>query len=322
MSIWSVAGGVVLALAVNEFCDVCPWGAAKLVRWSARLRYTDPERAEVRAEELAALIESRPGKLFKLITALGFVLVAIRAWAERAISQPLVVRPGSSAGGTVTLTRIRVTMVIATVSVISAILVTYSVELQGVWRAGPPTTPPTGQLIAQLSGASSVTGLAYNSDGKFLAIGSSDGPARIWSLAAMRMTGVLGKYAGKGVAAVAFNSAGNPVTTADSNDHAYWWTPRTTASPLIYPSSVAIEAMAFSGDGKYLATSFGAGYTGIERVGTYRPFAVAQDPHSQGVRSVTLNLSGAFLAVADDNGHAYLWHTRDFTSTSPIATLL
>ncbi|MFD1930116.1 MULTISPECIES: hypothetical protein [Nonomuraea] len=34
-------------------------------------------RAEVRAEELTALINSRPGKLLKLFTAIGFAVTAV-----------------------------------------------------------------------------------------------------------------------------------------------------------------------------------------------------------------------------------------------------
>jgi hypothetical protein len=54
-----------------------PWAARKLVRWSAHRRYAPPSRAELRAEELAAYIDDRPGRLFKLITALGFAAAAV-----------------------------------------------------------------------------------------------------------------------------------------------------------------------------------------------------------------------------------------------------
>lgn len=63
---------VIATLIVNEFTDMCPWLADKLVRWSAYRRYPDRNRAETRAEELAALIRARPANLLKLITALGF----------------------------------------------------------------------------------------------------------------------------------------------------------------------------------------------------------------------------------------------------------
>lgn len=76
MTTFEVLAGIVLGLAVNECCDVSPWLARRLVRWSGRRRYRNPRRAEIRAEELVCLIDVRPGKLFKLITALGFVVSA------------------------------------------------------------------------------------------------------------------------------------------------------------------------------------------------------------------------------------------------------
>jgi hypothetical protein len=73
-----VVAAIVLGLLVNEATDICPWIAVRLVRWSARLLYRRaPERAAIRAEELAALINDRPGKLLKLFTALGFALHAL-----------------------------------------------------------------------------------------------------------------------------------------------------------------------------------------------------------------------------------------------------
>ena len=68
---------IITGLAVNECCDVSPWAAHKLVRWSAGRRYAPPSRAALRAEELAAYINDRPGRLFKLITALGFAAAAV-----------------------------------------------------------------------------------------------------------------------------------------------------------------------------------------------------------------------------------------------------
>lgn len=68
----AIAIGIITGLLVNEFCELSPWSARKLARWSAFRRYADPTRAETRAEELAAVINDRPGNLFKLITAFCF----------------------------------------------------------------------------------------------------------------------------------------------------------------------------------------------------------------------------------------------------------
>jgi hypothetical protein len=56
--------GIVAGLLTNELCDFSPWCARKIVRWSAFRRYADPGRAEMRADELAAVINDRPGNLF------------------------------------------------------------------------------------------------------------------------------------------------------------------------------------------------------------------------------------------------------------------
>lgn len=64
-----------------------PWIARVLVAWSSRLRYADRTRAQGRAEELAALINDRPGKLLKLLTALGFVFVGLIALCARVRSR-------------------------------------------------------------------------------------------------------------------------------------------------------------------------------------------------------------------------------------------
>ncbi|WP_308424366.1 Rho termination factor N-terminal domain-containing protein [Microbispora bryophytorum] len=81
-----------MGLIVAECTDTAPWLAKKLVRWSARLHYLDGTRAAMRAEELEAVIESRPGKLFKLVTALLFTLQAGMSWTRRAVHWWLLAR--------------------------------------------------------------------------------------------------------------------------------------------------------------------------------------------------------------------------------------
>jgi hypothetical protein len=89
MSIREVICAALGGLALNEICDVSPWLAIRLVRWSARRRYANPTRAQVRAEELAALINDRPGKLFKLITAAMFAGSATIVAGRRVLDNAL-----------------------------------------------------------------------------------------------------------------------------------------------------------------------------------------------------------------------------------------
>jgi len=79
MTLGALAAAVILGLITNEFSDVSPWLGRKLVQWSTRLRYGNSPRAGVRAEELAAVINDRPGKLFKLGTGIGFAAAAMLA---------------------------------------------------------------------------------------------------------------------------------------------------------------------------------------------------------------------------------------------------
>ncbi|MET7334349.1 hypothetical protein [Nonomuraea sp. NPDC005650] len=69
--------GVLLGLIVNEACDVSPWLARKLVKKAPYLQYRDRERAAMRAEELTAVVNERPGKLLKLATAVAFAAGAL-----------------------------------------------------------------------------------------------------------------------------------------------------------------------------------------------------------------------------------------------------
>jgi hypothetical protein len=66
--------GILLGLVVNEFCDVSPWLASRIVPVAVRLWTRDPERREIYAEAWQAVINERPGKLFKLGTALTFLV--------------------------------------------------------------------------------------------------------------------------------------------------------------------------------------------------------------------------------------------------------
>ncbi|MFF4810560.1 hypothetical protein ACFY03_20335 [Micromonospora chersina] len=75
--------GALLSLALSELTEVSPWAARKLVRWAAYRWTTDPELAAAYAEEWAAIIDERPGKLLKLLTATGFTLGATGRAAPR-----------------------------------------------------------------------------------------------------------------------------------------------------------------------------------------------------------------------------------------------
>ncbi|NJC13027.1 hypothetical protein F4558_002853 [Micromonospora profundi] len=83
MNHWEIIASFVFGLAVNEMTDLSPWAARRLVRWAAYHWTTDPEIAAGYAEEWTAIVEERPGKLFKLATAVQFAIGAAGRAAPR-----------------------------------------------------------------------------------------------------------------------------------------------------------------------------------------------------------------------------------------------
>jgi hypothetical protein len=74
----AIVGTLIATLAASEVSEVSPWLAGMLARWSARHRYrSDPDRAEIRAEELAAVVRARPGNPLKIFTAAAFAISAV-----------------------------------------------------------------------------------------------------------------------------------------------------------------------------------------------------------------------------------------------------
>lgn len=74
---------VVWPLALTEFSEWCPWLAERLVRWSARRLRNPQDRSRYELEYLANL-DAVPGKLSKLLAALGYVVnVPSMRWALR-----------------------------------------------------------------------------------------------------------------------------------------------------------------------------------------------------------------------------------------------
>ena len=78
---------IVVGLAINEMSDLAPATAQRIVKLAARLWSEDAAQQEIYAEEWSAYIEERPGKLYKLGTALLLLCSAtanhLRARAKR-----------------------------------------------------------------------------------------------------------------------------------------------------------------------------------------------------------------------------------------------
>ncbi len=94
--------------------------------------------------------------------------------------------------------------------------------------------------------------------------------------------------------------------------------PRGLVATLADSGHNRVNAVAFSPDGKTLATGVGDGRTYLWNVTARRRIATLPDPGSSGVFSTAFSPDGNTLATVDGNGNTYLWDTR---TTNRIATL-
>ncbi|MFI1382938.1 hypothetical protein [Embleya sp. NPDC020886] len=83
--------GAIVALLFTEAVDICPWLAARMVRASAR-RIPNPKLALRFEEEWLGVVERRPGKLLKLVSALGIVILGGRKVRASMRSAPKALR--------------------------------------------------------------------------------------------------------------------------------------------------------------------------------------------------------------------------------------
>lgn len=137
-----------LGLVINEMCDVSPWCARRLVQLSARSRYPDLERRRIRADELVALIDERPGKLMKLGTSLGFLCAAVPSWMHRAALTSLQQRrslrrpPTGNPAATLSIENLSQlpAMAVEIVTAVSELGISRgAVSVNGVWGSGKST---------------------------------------------------------------------------------------------------------------------------------------------------------------------------------------
>jgi WD40 repeat protein len=83
----------------------------------------------------------------------------------------------------------------------------------------------------------------------------------------------------------------------------------------------SVNSIAFSPDGKTLATGDRSGNTYLWNVATASKSAPLTDPNSgsSGVLSVAFSPDGKFLAAGDSNGRTYLWNVAARTESAPLS---
>ena len=202
----------------------------------------------------------------------------------------------------------------------------------------------THRLIAALRdpGGRDVNTLAFSPDGKTLAVGDFNGYLYCWNVATRKLARVLDIFADDHdpVSAVAFSPDGKVLAVAtgdlesDMEESAY--VDRYSNTEFLHiPSYQAfanvmdlgnpegVSAVAFSRDGKILATGDGNGTTYLWELPAYRLVGRLTDPNSAGVGAVAFSADGKVLATGDVNNSTYIWripaNQLAATLTSPSA---
>jgi WD40 repeat protein len=343
MTVLALVWAVVLGLVINEFSELSPWAARKVVRWSARVRYTNPRRARARAEELSALIDARPGKLLKLITALCFAAAAIRAWLARAVTNLTVTELRVTAGGALAL-NLATTASLA----LTASLAAYD-------SLAPPARPTVASqapsFLARAEPAlltrptTPVFTVAFSPDGQYIAAATGNGTVQLWDVSdplhhvtlgnPLTAAGPPGDTLDGTVAwgpggRLAAGTAGGGIGLWNTADARHPVAVQTPPSAL----TTAIQNLAFDSTGRMLAAASTAGTIELWDTATPtrpQPLAVIRDFVSPGpgqdVFAVSISCGDRVLAAADADGSVRLWnitdpsHPRPLGGPQPLASL-
>jgi Tol biopolymer transport system component len=170
----------------------------------------------------------------------------------------------------------------------------------------------TGALRDPIAISNGVVSVAFSPDGTTLAAGEGTGTTYLWNLAATRVTATLPDPSSGGMTSTSLAFSPNGATLASATaDTVYLWDVASArrSAALTYPGAGGVNAVAFSRDGKTLATADADGSIYLwkipassEAVGT-----VLTDPGTKGVKAVAFSPEGSMLATGDGNGRTYLW---------------
>ena len=189
-------------------------------------------------------------------------------------------------------------------------------------RCGCGMWPPAARSAAPFTGhAGLVISVAFSPDGKTLASGSDDGTVRLWDVATGRQIGnPLTGHTGNGPLGGVQPGRQDPGQRqpAMARYGCGMWPPATRSATPSPATPAASGSVAFSPDGKTLATGSDDGTVRLWDVATGHQIGDPLTGHTGAVQSVAFSPDGKTLASGGDDGTVRLWDVATGRHRQPL----
>jgi WD40 repeat protein len=192
----------------------------------------------------------------------------------------------------------------------------------------------TGQQVGALQGVQEqVLALAVSPDGDLMATGGQGARVRLWSMQTGQQVGNLGVFGGP-INALAFSPDGRLLVTGDGAGDLRWWDIASRQEIFASGDSASLRqrmaarrahlggvlTLAFSPNGKWLATGGGDGLVRVWRVTTRLPIAIMHG-HNEAVMAVAYSPDGNTLVSGSRDGMVKFW-TPNSENETPVQEAL
>jgi WD40 repeat protein len=174
------------------------------------------------------------------------------------------------------------------------LLVTAGGKVARLWRVDD------GMLLYELTGHDGrIVVASFSPDGRRLVTASLDKTARIWDTETGELEHVLGGHRGARITSASFSPDGRLVVTTDTDHNSRVWIAETGERLWLLSQANAVNAAAFSSDGRWLATA--AGTAGVWELGNGHPLFKLRPPPTL-LTAVAFSPSGWRIVTGGEDG--------------------